>query len=89
MPNEYEVIEFDRGFVLDEDAEVIGTQLSEGGTRSSSNAKNRALVRRPDDGVAQPSEGVDETYSCGVELDSGGTCDREVSAPDENCWQHE
>jgi hypothetical protein len=88
MP-EYEVIEFSRGFELDEDADVVAAQLSSGGTREGTNAHNHALVRRPDDGsTVAPSEGVDDEYLCGAETASG-RCERAVSEPDANCWQHQ
>lgn len=88
MP-EYEVIEFSRGFETDEDVEVVAAQLSSGGTREGTNASNRALVKRPDDGgTVAPSEGVDEEFLCGATT-ANGRCEREVSEPDENCWQHQ
>lgn len=89
MPNEYEVIEFSRGFELDEDAEVVAAQLSSGGTREGSNAQNYALVQRPTDGsTPTPSEGVDAPQpECGFPTDNG-PCGRTVDQPDDNCWQH-
>lgn len=87
MP-EYEVIDFNRGFETDEDIEVVAAQLSEAGTRPSSSASNRALVKRPGDGSpVEASEGVDESYDCGAQTASG-RCERTVASPDENCWQH-
>lgn len=31
---------------------------------------------------------VEASYECGHELDGGNSCSREVSGPDEKCWQH-
>lgn len=38
---------------------------------------------------ADDEEPVDLTHHCNAELASGGKCTREVSDPDEVCWQHE
>lgn len=85
---EYEIIEFQQGFELDDNADVVTAQITQGGSNPSSNASNRALVRRPaDGGTATPSEGVDE-FLCGAQT-AGGQCERAVSEPDENCWQHQ
>lgn len=76
MP-EYRVVTFETVMELPPDDEIVAAQLSEAGTRETSNAVNRALVKIGDD-----------EYICGEELDNGGECQREVGFPDENCWQH-
>lgn len=81
MSHKYEVIEFDRQFVADDDVEVVAADMSAQGTSASHvAAKNRALIRR---------EVEEESYTCGAELSDGDECGRQVAAEDERCWQHE
>jgi hypothetical protein len=82
MTYEYEVIQFEREFELDDEWEVAAANLSAQGTREASDgAHNYALIRRHIDD-ADTSEGVDA--ECGY-----NGCGRTVSDPDERCWQHE
>lgn len=81
----YEVRRFNDELELPDGAEVVAANLSAQGTRtSSSTASNLALVRIPDDEYDEAvSQGVAEPR-CGYD-----GCQRQVSDPDERCWQHE
>lgn len=81
MSHKYEVIEFNREFIVEDDVEVVAADLSaQGSSQSSLTAHNRALVRR---------EVEDETFICGADLSDGAECGRQVSSAGERCWQHE
>lgn len=76
----YEVIAF-RGttFELPAEDEVVAVEYN-----SHSGAVSYATIERgtPD------TEGVGGPFYCEAELTSGAECGREVSSPDERCWQH-
>ena len=57
-------------------------------SHNSTKGRLTALVI-PDEDIPTEFEGSKSQFFCNKETDSGGFCEREVSGPEERCWQHE